>query len=218
MAKSVAELVAEHAARAEQPVRPERVYRAIIGEGQKYVVEVLQFNEELKALIAELTVLEATEQKKPRKNGAGVAPRILEIRERIDSINGRLAELAGLMGEYEGELTIRATSTEGEWKRWRLAHPARDEDEPGRRDDLLLAGGHCNVDDLMAELATYVVAWNGEPLGTAGFDALSLLRPDKKEIAAIVVGFYETGDDLPKLRADLSAYLESERSSSSRSE
>jgi hypothetical protein len=111
----------------------------------------------------------------PRKIGDSttLTPRMVEIRE-------RLAELRDLMGEYEGELTIRATKTDGEWEQWRIAHPARDEDEPGHKDDLMLTGGCCNADDLIADLATYVVAWKGEPLESGDFEALNLLRPDKK--------------------------------------
>ena len=67
----------------------------------------------------------------------------------------------------------------------------------------------------MGDLATYVVAWNGEPLEPGDFDALNLLRPDKKAIASIVVGLYETGDDVPKLRSGLLAHLASVRSSNS---
>jgi hypothetical protein len=135
-----------------------------------------------------------------------VPPRVAEIRD-------RLADLRDLMADYEGELVIEATKTDGEWAQWRIEHPARDEDTPGFRDDRVLSGAACNTDDLIADLAAYVVAWNGEPLESGDFDALNLLRPDKKAIAATVVGLYETGDDLPKLLSDLSAHLRSVQSS-----
>lgn len=214
MSKSVAELMAERAARAE-PIRPERVYMAVVGEGQKYVVEAQQLAAEQNDLLIAEVEEQNAEQERPRKSGAKGSPRLREIRARLVEVRARLAELAGLMGDYEGELTIRATKTDGEWEQWRIAHPARGENEPGLRDDMLLTGGVCNADELLADLATYVVAWQGEPLPAGGYDALELLRPDKKAIAERVVGMYETGDDLPKWRSALSAYLEREMSSAS---
>lgn len=217
MSKSIADLIAERAQRTE-PVRPERVYKAVVGEGQKYVVEAQQLSaEQDNLLIAEAEELSA-DQMRPKKAGAKGSPRLAEIRARLTEVRDRLAALTGLMGEYEGELTIRATKTDGEWEQWRIANPARDEDHPGFRDDATLTGLACNLDDLLADLGTYVVAWNGEALPTGGYDALELLRPDKKAIARIVVGMYETGDDLPKWRSALSAYLERETSSDSPSE
>ncbi|GAB7004408.1 hypothetical protein JCM18899A_18810 [Nocardioides sp. AN3] len=217
MSKSIADLIAERAQRAE-PVRPERVYLASVGEGQKYVVEAQQLSAEQDNLvIAEAKEL-AAEAQRPQKAGSKGSEELRKIRERLTDVRARLAELADLMREYEGELTIRATKTDGEWEQWRIAHPARDEDHPGFRDDATLTGLACNLDDLLADLGTYVVAWNGEPLPAGGYDALELLRPDKKAIAQIVVGMYETGDDLPKWRSALSAYLERETSSDSPSE
>jgi hypothetical protein len=58
-----------------------------------------------------------------------------------------------------------------------------------------------------------VVAWEGEPLESGDFEALNMLRPDKKAIAATVVGLYEVGDDLPKLLSGLSAHLKNAQSS-----
>jgi hypothetical protein len=191
----VAELRAERSTS-----RPERPYRAIVGEGQKYVAEMQRLTEEHDDLVTRQAA-----EAGPRKMGAKaeVPPRVIELRD-------RMAELVDVMGEYEGELTIRATKTDGEWEQWRIANPAREEGEPGHRDDLLVTGGYCNADALMADLATYVAAWNGEPLEPGDFDTFNLGRPDKKAIAATVVGLYETGDDLPKLRSGLSALLKSE--------
>jgi hypothetical protein len=203
MPKSVADLIAERAKR-NGPVRPERILRVIVGEGQKYVVEAQRLTQEERDILLDI----AEEAQRPKKMGATPEPP-----ERLTEVRDRLAELNSLMGEYEGELTIRGTKTDGEWEQWRIEHPARDEDEPGYRDDLVLAGGACNTDALLADLAAYVVAWNGEPLPDGGYEALELLRPDKKQIAATVVGMYETGDDLPKWRGALSAHLKNEQSS-----
>lgn len=200
MPKSLAELRAERSTS-----RPERVYKAVVGEGQKYVVEIQRLTEEHDEVLEQ-----AAAEQAPRKSGqASMTP------PRVSEIRNRLGDLRDLMAEYEGELTIRATKSDGQWEQWRIENPVRGEDEPGRSDDLRIAGGACNLDALLADLPTYVVAWNGEDLEPGDFDALNLLRPDKKAIAATVVGLYEHGDDLPKLLSGLSAHLKSVQSSNS---
>lgn len=213
MSKSIADLRAE-----KSTLRPRRIYRAVVGDGQKYVAETQQLTGEMETLQIKHAAIEEAEQQKPRKTGEGVSPDLTAIRERVEAIKARLAELADLMGEYDGDLTVEATKSDGDWEQWRIANPARGEDEPGHRDDLVLTGGHCNSDALIADLAAYVVAWNGEPLGPGDFEALNLLRPDKKVIAAMVDGLYETGDDLPKWLAALSGHRKSAQSSPSPSE
>ena len=198
MSKSLADLRAERSTS-----RPRRTYRAVVGEGQKYVAEVQRLVEEHDDLIVGL-------QQGPRKASESVADNAEVVRLRT-----ALAERRDLMAEYEGELIYEATKSDGEWVRWKIAHPARAEGEPGHRDDLILAGGTCNSDDLIDDLAAYVVAWEGEDLQPGDFDALNLLRPDKKAIAAGVVGLYETGDDLGELLRGLSAHLANVTSSDS---
>jgi hypothetical protein len=188
--------------------RPERPYKVIVGDGQKYVTEIARLTAEHDELLAQPQP-DDKENPRPRKlGGQTLPPRVLEIRD-------RLAELADLMREYEGEVLVRATLTDGEWEQWRIAHPAREEDQPGHRDDLMIARGYCNADDLMDDLARFVVAWEGEELQPGDYDALNLLRPDKKALAATVVGLYEVGDDLGKFLSDLSALLRSEPPSNS---
>lgn len=203
MAKPLSALRAERST-----VRPERPYKLIVGDGQKYVAEIARLTAEHDDLLAQPQPVDE-ENPRPRKlGGQTLPPRVVEIRD-------RLAELADLMREYEGEVLVRATLPDGEWEQWRQKHPARDEDQPGHRDDLMITRGYCNADDLMDELAQFVVAWEGEPLGDGDYDALNLLRPDKKALAATVVGLYEVGDDLGKLLSDLSALLKSGPSSRS---
>jgi len=210
MVKSLADLRVE-----KSTVRPQQPYRAVVGEGKKYAVESRQLVAEHDDLMVEKLDLENAESQKPRKTGAKSSPRLREIGERIAAILERLVELGGLMGEYEGDVTVSAEKSDGEWEQWRIANPAREEGQPGYLDDLAIARGYCNSSALIDDLAAYVVAWNGEPLAPGDFDALNLSRPDKKEIAAIVVGLYETGDDLPKLRSGLSALRASGTSSGS---
>jgi hypothetical protein len=189
-------------------VRPSRPLKVVVGDGQKYVAEIARLTAEHDELVSRPQPIE-DETPRPRKLGGQVLPaRVVEIRD-------RLAEIVPLMREYEGELMVTATASDGEWEQWRLAHPARDEDQPGHRDDLMITRGYCNADDLIDNLARYVTAWEGEELQPGDYDALNLLRPDKKQIAATVVGLYEVGDDLGKLLSDLSAFLKNGPSSSS---
>lgn len=198
MAVSVAELRAEKAARTE-PLRPTQTYRAVVGVGQMHVAE-------LQALTAEndglLLLHEAgLQQQGPRKISERPEPpaRVAEIRQRI-------AAITQLMDDYEGDLTITRTKSDGDWAQWKLEHPAREEGDPAHAEDELV-GHECNAADLLDDLATYVTHWNGEPLGPGDFDALELMRAERKEIAQIVVGMYERGANLPKLRSGLQVLL-----------
>lgn len=199
MAKSITDLMIEKAARPE-PLRQTRIYRATVGEGQKHIAET-------QALVAENDEIigrhEAEQEGRPRKGGEipSLPPRAIEIRD-------RLAELADLMGEYEGDLTITKTRTDGEWAQWCIEHPALDEDAPGAREDAFI-GGVCSAVALYDDLATYVTHWEGEPLPEGGFDAFELGRPDKRAIAQTVVSMYEVGANLPKLRSGLRMLLAS---------
>lgn len=201
MAKSIAELRAERST-----TRPSRVYRVVAGEGQKYVAET----QSLTAENDELLERHYAEQQGPRK--AGERP---ELPARVVEIRERLAELADLMAEYEGDLTITATLSDGAWDQWKIEHPARDEDQPGHTEDDLV-GRVCNATDLINDLATFVTHWEGEELQSGDFDALNILRGDRKEIAQRVVSMYEVAANLPKLRSGLQVLLANGPSSPSR--
>lgn len=219
MVKSLSDLRAE-----KFTARPERPYTAVVGEGQKYVIEIQRLTAEHDALSVEAADLDGQIEaagdrasERQRTVGEKADPEVAALRDqaaalraRINEIRVRLSEVTDIMADYEGELTVRATRSDGDWGRWRIEHPARDEGEPGYRDDLMVTGGYCDSDALLDDLATFVVAWCGEELKTGDYEALNLLRPDKKAIAALVVGLYESGDDLPKLRTGLSALLKSE--------
>lgn len=198
MAKSITDLMVEKAARPE-PLRQTRIYRATVGEGQRYVAEMQALAAENDELLARFDA----EQQGPRKMSEvpTLPPRALEIRD-------RMAELSDLMGEYEGDLTITAARTGGEWAQWCIEHPAREDEAPGAREDAFV-GGVCNATDLLNDLATYVTAWEGEELPPGGFEALDLMRPDLKAIAQTVVSMYEVGANLPKLRSGLRMLLAS---------
>lgn len=200
MVKNLADLRAERST-----ARPTIIYRAVVGEGQKHVAEVERLTDEHNEVVTRAAV-----EAGPRKSGQKTT-----LSPRAEEIRARLAELHDLMAEYAGDLTIAATKDDGEWVRWRLQHPARPEGEPGHDDDLEIARGVCNADDLIEDIEAYVVAWEGEPLQSGDFEALNLPRPDKKEIASLVVGLYEEGANLPKLLTSLSMLRTSSPSSGS---
>lgn len=185
--------------------RPSKPFKVVIGKGQQLVPEIMELDSEL----ADLKAARRIAEQAPRKAGEKT-----ETSPRVAEIHDQLAQLLEEMRRYEGTLTITATKSDGDWAKWKIEHPAREGGEPGSRDDYITSG-LCNADDLIEDLATYVTHWEGQPLGDGHFERLNVLRPDKKAIAALVVNLYEEGDNLPKLRSNLSAALASERSSSS---
>lgn len=192
MAKSLAEL------RATRPQsRPERSVTLCLVPA--LVAEVQSLTEEL----TDLSGRKEPGEGSPRRMGQGLGARATEIQ-------ARLTELLEEMAEHEGELRLRATRTDGEWRRWCNEHPAREEGEPGYDRDMRVTSGYCNADDLLDDLATYALSWNGEPLAPTDF--ADIIEPatstaDKAEIATAVVSMYESRLDFPRLRSSLSASL-----------
>jgi hypothetical protein len=202
MTKSITELMVEKASRT-TPLRSTRTYRVTVGEGQRYVAEMQALTAEQQDLTAQAFAEMAD---RPLKMGEQPAQPMLP--PRVNEISDRMAEIAGLMDEYSGDITITASRDEGDWVQWKIEHPAREEGEPGHGEDAMI-DGVCNATALLADLATYVTHWEGEELGPGQFDALELMRPDKKAIAAIVISMYERGINLPKLLSDLRVALAS---------
>lgn len=203
MGKSLADL------RSAPPAsRPERAITICLAP--HLVAEVQILTEELETL----PFNEASDDDAPgppRKMGeSGTNPRAAEIRE-------RLAELLEEMSEHEGELRVRA-SEDGAWRRWVDAHPPRPEDQPGHRRDQEVAGGYCNADDLIDDLATYAFSWDGDPLGEGDWSRIfadSVGGADKKRIATAIVTMQERGMDLGKWRMGLQSTLRAWRADDS---
>ena len=196
MPKSLADLRAE-----KRDTRPERSYTACLAPD--LIAEVQLLTEELERLPqASVFDQDGERQGPPRRVGQGGDERATEIK-------ARLAELLEQMGEYEGELRLRATKTDGEWRQWVNEHPARDDDEPGHKRVLEVTFGFCNADDLIDDLGTYAVSWNGEPLEAGDWDVLKVANGDKKKLANMVVAMYESDVSLPKWRSALSDSLQS---------
>ncbi|WP_300680761.1 hypothetical protein [Nocardioides sp.] len=184
--KSLTDLMSE-----QSTGRPRTTRRTAVGKGQDYVVEAGLLIEQLQQTRA---------QAGPKPIGGTVqSPEETELR-------ARLGEVTDLMAEYEADLTIEATRSDGDWVQWRLKHPARDQDQPGYDDDIEITQGYCNSEALIEDLERYVVAYEGEPIVPGAFAALNLQRPSKKVLAGLVVGLYER-QDIPKFRLGLAAIL-----------
>lgn len=133
-----------------------------------------------------------------------------EKSKRAKQIRARLEELFAEMVEYEGELTLAANLTDGEWRRWTNEHPARAEGEPGHDRDQRVTVGFCDADALIDKLGEFVHSWNSEPI-TAG-DWAEVFEPvvasaDKADLAMRVVELYESRLDFRRLRNVLSTNL-----------
>lgn len=202
--------------RATRPAhRAERAFQ--ISLSPHVVSEVEALSDELQRLTIEAVTAGASsdgEDGPPRKMGASTR------NERADEVQARLNELLEQMAADEGELRVRAVD-DGTWRRWVSAHPARDkeQDPGGYNQDLEVAGGYCNADDLIEDLALWAYTWDGEPLGEGDWAVLAatIARPDKKQIARGVVAMHEQmGFELPKWRVGLSATLKRSPSDASR--
>lgn len=200
--KSLAEL------RANPPKsRPERSVTLCLAP--HLVAEVQALSDELSSIPLASRVDDEEPTGPPRRQGQGDSPRVTQIK-------ARLGELVDEMAEHEGELRLRAT-TDGEWRLWVNAHPAREEGEPGHKRDQEVTLGFCNADDLIDDLATYAYSWNGEPLtdGDWAMLAENIGGPDLKQIATSVVSMHESRLDFRNWRASLSATLRESSNSAS---
>lgn len=134
---------------------------------------------------------------KPRRMGEGGSPE-------ADALRHRLGELLEQMAEHEGELRIRANASDGDWRIWCNANPAREEGVSGYDRDQRVTGGYCNADALLDRLGDFVHSWNGEPMSAQ--DWTDIFEPviangDKATIATTIVYMYEQPVDFQQLRS-----------------
>lgn len=198
MAKTLAELRANRP----QGYREEAVTVCL---NQHLVAEMQSLGNELNNLTADVLDVEGEEQEgpPPRLAGRKDDPRVAEIRD-------RMAELLREIAAEEGEFRLRDKKSDGEWRRWCNEHPARKDGEPGFERDLRVASGHCNADDLIDDLGSFVHSWNGDELQGADWADIfesSVSSPDKAQMAAAVVSMYEVRLDFQRWRSNLSAGL-----------
>jgi hypothetical protein len=147
---------------------------------------------------------DAPSDKPVRKMNQGHDPR-------IDEIQAELESLQDVMRAHTGRVTVAATISQGEWRRWADANPAREEgrDSKGRpvvsAYDIGVTGGFCDGTALLARLGDFVTEWNGEPLSPGQWDWLAEKMPmgDQKQAARSVVSFYEVegAKAVPKSRS-----------------
>lgn len=204
MTKSLAELRAQPPA--PRPERPHTMCLAthLIGEFMSLTDELETLDRQRAEAAAAASSSGGPRTGRPARSGEGAE------HPRVAAIRARMLEIADEMEEYEGVLVVRAVKTEGEWRNWANAHPGREEGEDGHARDQEVTFGFCNADDLIDDLATYAVKWNGEDLAPGDWDehiAPDARLGDKKKLARLVVGMYESDVDIPKLRAGLSANL-----------
>lgn len=182
--------------------RPERDVEVCLAQG---------IPSQIGAFAQELNELEAasfrngaddSDDKPLRKMGQSADPRIAEIKAEID-------RLSDIMREHTGKLTVAKVVSQGDWRRWVDANPAREDgrDDKGRPVlngyDLAVTGGYCNATALLARLGDFATKWDGEPLSEGQWDLLAAkAHPgDLKSAATAIVSIYE-GDGakaLPKL-------------------
>lgn len=126
----------------------------------------------------------------PKRLGEGEAPAVTGLRAKLSSLYDE-------MDEATGDLRLRAIQ-DGEWRQWVNAHPPRDGDQR----DADIAYGMVNADDLAADLAQWVLSWNGDLLDEGDWDrSIAPLASggDLKALVSIVLQIQEAVED-PKLR------------------
>lgn len=204
MPKSLAELRTE-----KRETVAERPYTLCLAAD--LVAEVQALAEELDRLPQSTLKVDDERKGPPTRMGGGGNRRAKEI-------HARMAELLDEMAEYEGELRVRANKTDGEWRQWCNAHPAREEGEQGHDRDQRITYGYCNADDLVDDLGAYAHTWNSEPLTDGDWSMLNVGNADKQAIAYLVVSMYEVSVSIPKWRNALSASLPTGNDSTSRAD
>lgn len=192
MTKSIAEL------RASTRVGlPERTYELCIS--QSLIAEAQSLESRKQDVLLEVAT--AKEGGEPKRNASAPDPE-------LDEIDKRLTALHDEMAEHTGELRLRAHDA-GTWRRWVEANPAREagRDEKGHPFlnpiDAEVAYGQCNATALLADLGSYVVSWNGDPLAEGDWDFLAnrAAPGDLNELCKIVVQLHEmAGLRFPKSR------------------
>lgn len=151
---------------------------------------------EVQSLMVELEDVRTVEAARRDGDESGARPRRMGESPASVKIRGRLSELQAEMVEHTGILVIRGW-TEGDWRIWVDAHPARE----GNERDEAFGYGFCNTDDLIDNLHKFAHTWNDEPI-TAGdwtFLSQNSAPGDLKSIASMVVQMHETVVNLPKL-------------------
>lgn len=151
---------------------------------------------EYQSLLAQLEDATATEAAQSEGDESRARPKRMGEKSSAADIRARLSELRGDLAEHTGTLVLQGI-TEGEWRLWVDAHPAREDSDR----DNTLAFGCCNADDLIDNLGTFAHSWNGDDLKPGDWDFLkaNAAPGDIKTLAQLVVTMHESVVDIPKL-------------------
>lgn len=182
--------------------RPERSLRVCLAADAP--AKVMRLTTEL----ANLPEPDEKQPERPRKMHEPIPQREITADEKRlrDELQAALDEMAAA----EGNLGVRANLTDGEWRRWVDAHPAREKGDKGYERDVKYLSGICNADDLIEALGDYAHTWDSDPLTAddwATIFAPVLSGGDKIELARLVASMYESRLDFQQLRSGLSSAL-----------
>lgn len=207
MTKTLAELRAEKAGK--PATRPQRTVTLCLAP--EIMAEVTLLTAEHDRLVTDPSPGD-TDAAPQRLAGAKKSARAKEIR-------ARLAELSEQMSEYEGEMVLRANLTDGDWRNWTNAHPARAEGQPGYDRDQRVTLAYCDADALIDNLGAFLHTWNSEPVTAADWAdwmEAQVGTAEKADMATRVIELYESRLDFQRLRTGLSRNLKRWSASDSR--
>lgn len=178
--------LAELRAQGGQAPRPRSTHTVTLITGQHLLDEQKRLNDDLLDLLAKAARTGDDDEAAARTRKGGqksLPPRAAEIRQEIAALHGRLAE-------HQGQITLVGNLSDGEWLRWKDAHPPREDSEADQR----LGGGLCNTSDLYADLGLFVAEWNGETLAEGDWLKVGeqITFADKRDLVTEVVDLYET--------------------------
>ncbi|WP_394289508.1 hypothetical protein [Microbacterium sp.] len=160
------------------------------------VVRMAELTEEIDALASAAAA-------RPRKGGAPIDSRLREARAELEQVSAKA-------GEQTGALTLRKAIPQGDWMTFVDEHPPRPEKTTGRDRDDRWAHGLVNVDALIARIADFAHAWDGQEFKPGQFERALLPRlvgGDIGEAAKAVVELYEGRRDFHVARTISDVYL-----------
>lgn len=197
MSKTLAELRAEKAQPASLPTHLARLCldQKVLANIQRLTAEKHHIE-----ITTPAPVDDDEKQTRPRRAGEGVNPRLAQI-------DAELEAEYDAMREAEGELLLQAGEG-GAWLRWKDDHPPRE----GNESDERLAYGLCNAADLMDDLGSYVVSWNGDDFGPGEWDDWFKAKVAPADLGALVnavVAMHESRILVPKSSTGSSKHLTS---------
>lgn len=198
--------------------RPERTFPLCVAG--KLVSELETADRDLSTAYAELSaarrVAEARRDGEAKPLRVGEESPVTAAEAKAETLAETVDAIRARMEDHTITLHLGG-KTNGEWRRWASAHPARDEDvdKAGAQRDERFAGGFCNIDDLIAVLGDYVVRYDDDPASDAWREvAFTNAAPgDLTLLASSVVAMHEQGVDAGKSRVALLRDLRSETES-----